>query len=249
MQKLFFAFLLFGVTLMGFVYYAPVEVVFPSEYYQSVGTRSFNVQYMILSKENEIVLLLKAWRFAPALVSTDVFDVQIVGPNFVHSFEIKGKRRNFYIDLPQHLFILPKETSKILVSGLEVDLQVQKSKDTFLVKPVRGTNEPSVLIFDENRKQTTRFEFGTKIFVVISAGEKPTGGYSIEVDSVLVEEGKIIIKAHVVSPKPTDMVTQVFTYPAVEVELVGLQKGLYTMQVLLVDGTNQHEFLEKIEVF
>lgn len=52
-------------------------------------------------------------------------------------------------------------------------------------------------------------------YVLISAGEKPTGGYGVEITGVEKEEGVIYIAAKVVSPKIGDMVIQALTYPHV----------------------------------
>ncbi len=230
------------------IYYTPIDFVFPAELYQTEGTRSLNVQYIILSREPDLVVVLKAWRFAPTSLRNDYFDVEIVGTDFVHRIQIPARQRSFYLDLPQHLFVLPKVVTKIVVSGIEINLQVRQPIP-FSTKSVKGTTEPGLMIFNEERKQSSSFAFGSRVFVVISAGERPTGGYSVVVDSVEIEGNAIIIKAHLISPKPTDMVTQAFTYPAVEIELSNLDRGTYTLRCLLEDGTSQKEFVERIDIF
>lgn len=60
---------------------------------------------------------------------------------------------------------------------------------------------------------------GDYIYVLVSAGEKPTGGYSLEVDSITeVTPGTAYIHATLNSPKEGSMVTQILTYPSVMVK-------------------------------
>lgn len=54
--------------------------------------------------------------------------------------------------------------------------------------------------------------------LVVYAGEKNTGGYSIEVKKVEVYQEKIRILIKETSPKPGDFVTMAFTYPYTIVE-------------------------------
>lgn len=51
-------------------------------------------------------------------------------------------------------------------------------------------------------------------YVLICAGEKPTGGYSIEINSVtLVSPGRIYVDAELIKPSLDSIVTQALTYP------------------------------------
>lgn len=64
---------------------------------------------------------------------------------------------------------------------------------------------------------------GDYIYVLVSAGEKPTGGYSLEVDSITeVAPGTAYIHATLNSPKEGSMVTQALTHPNV---MVKFEKG------------------------
>ncbi|MFA5523210.1 MAG: protease complex subunit PrcB family protein [Tissierellales bacterium] len=51
-------------------------------------------------------------------------------------------------------------------------------------------------------------------YILIGAGEKPTGGYSVEVTSVEGNEDSITVTARVNAPKPDEMVTQAISYPS-----------------------------------
>ncbi|ABR47692.1 copper amine oxidase domain protein [Alkaliphilus metalliredigens QYMF] len=74
-------------------------------------------------------------------------------------------------------------------------------------------------------------------YVLVSAGEKPTGGYSIQIDSITeVTQGTAYIHATLQSPNRDDMVTQALTYPNV---LVRFHKGdIETIQGDLVSSQN-----------
>ncbi|MEL1241024.1 protease complex subunit PrcB family protein [Flavobacterium flavipallidum] len=50
-------------------------------------------------------------------------------------------------------------------------------------------------------------------FVILNMGEKPTGGYSITVDSVTETDTNIVIKVKEINPEPGAMLTQNITYP------------------------------------
>lgn len=56
--------------------------------------------------------------------------------------------------------------------------------------------------------------FNEKTYILICAGNKPTGGYSIQLNSVtMVAPGNVYLTAQVISPSPDMMVTQAITYP------------------------------------
>lgn len=56
-----------------------------------------------------------------------------------------------------------------------------------------------------------------EVYVVATRGEKPTGGYTVDIDQLIKvkEEDKIKLVVYVTfqDPKPGDVVTQVITYP------------------------------------
>jgi glycine cleavage system H lipoate-binding protein len=64
---------------------------------------------------------------------------------------------------------------------------------------------------------------GEWMYVLIAAGEKPTGGYDLTIDSITeVTKGNAYIHATLTSPEEGSMVTQVLTYPAL---IVRFNKG------------------------
>ncbi|QEK11482.1 protease complex subunit PrcB family protein [Crassaminicella thermophila] len=61
-----------------------------------------------------------------------------------------------------------------------------------------------------------------EIYVIVTRGEKPTGGYTVEIDRIeLVDEDnktRMVVYTTFEDPKPGDIVTQVITYPYVAVK-------------------------------
>lgn len=55
--------------------------------------------------------------------------------------------------------------------------------------------------------------------VYIGVGEKPTGGYNIEVEKIDKKNDTINIEVKEISPGQEDMVTQILTYPSVVLKI------------------------------
>ncbi len=74
-----------------------------------------------------------------------------------------------------------------------------------------------------------------KTYIQICAGEKPTGGYSINLESVtMVAPGSIYLTAQVISPPPDMMVTQALTYPYILIEIEDAE--ISTVDGIINDG-------------
>ena len=56
-------------------------------------------------------------------------------------------------------------------------------------------------------------------FVVLNMGEKPTGGYSITVDSMAETDKEIVIQVKEIKPEPGAMLIQQITYPYTVVKI------------------------------
>jgi len=71
--------------------------------------------------------------------------------------------------------------------------------------------------YDENnnKKGLSFLDFKEHKYILVGAGEKPTGGYSVEVISVVGKEDSIIVNAKVNAPKADEMVTEAITYPSI----------------------------------
>lgn len=92
------------------------------------------------------------------------------------------------------------------------------------------------IVIMQNNNQTTTVK-GAPFVVCISAGEKRTGGYSLSLNNILVDEKakKIYIELFLKTPAPGEMVTQAFTYPSIGIEI----------EEILIEG--DWEVIAKIE--
>ena len=75
-----------------------------------------------------------------------------------------------------------------------------------------------------------------KTYILICAGEKPTGGYSMQLESItMVAPGSIYVTAQVISPAPDMMVTQVLTYPYILIVIE--DEEILNVDGIISDGT------------
>ena len=75
-------------------------------------------------------------------------------------------------------------------------------------------NEIAMLQNDEKLKDKINAnDIQTSNFIVLNMGEKTTGGYKINVESVVETEKNIIVTIKEVAPEPSKMVTQEITTP------------------------------------
>ena len=58
-------------------------------------------------------------------------------------------------------------------------------------------------------------DFDTSMIVAVFLGERPSGGYGIELDSCRVEEGHVVVRAHETTPDPEKAQTMAMTSPFV----------------------------------
>lgn len=57
-------------------------------------------------------------------------------------------------------------------------------------------------------------EYGDSLYIYVGWGEKPTGGYSVDITDVEQNgNGELVVKALFRAPSPDEMVTQIITYP------------------------------------
>lgn len=232
------------------IYSTLVEKTLPEDLYQWIGPMSANFQYLILSYEPDLVVLVKGWIFSPISLGEQqerVFSIVAEGDDFKHEFNVKGKRSGIYIYMPQHLFVLPSNTRCLKLDGFIVEIPRRLNFSTRHVP--RGGVEAGVYTVDESLRQTSVFETGQKILIRVDAGQKNTGGYSVRVDEVRLAGKRIFVRAHVESPEPGSMVTQAITYPSVLIELQEqLEAGTYIVECVLVDRNMEKRFEAEFEV-
>ncbi len=56
-------------------------------------------------------------------------------------------------------------------------------------------------------------EYEELLYLLVTYGEKPTGGYAVEITSITEEDGKLVVTVDFSEPGEDEMVTQALTYP------------------------------------
>ncbi|MGG1684979.1 protease complex subunit PrcB family protein [Pseudalkalibacillus sp. NRS-1564] len=64
-------------------------------------------------------------------------------------------------------------------------------------------------------KSTFTIPSNDDLYIIITRGEMPTGGYSVSIDSIIKEGNEIVVSYFYTEPKKDDMVTQAITKPIV----------------------------------
>jgi len=80
----------------------------------------------------------------------------------------------------------------------------------------------------------------TKTYLIINMGEKPTGGFALEIDSVGLIGGVLGVTLIEKSPKPGQAVTEAFTYP----QLVLIVDEDFTSAKVKSDKETKYEALD-----
>lgn len=57
------------------------------------------------------------------------------------------------------------------------------------------------------------FVYEDILYLLVTYGEKPTGGYNVEITDITEGEGKLVVTADFTEPGEDEMVTQALTYP------------------------------------
>ncbi|ODN31421.1 protease complex subunit PrcB family protein [Fervidobacterium thailandense] len=236
-----------------------ITPTFPDSLYKSVGTRTFNVQYIQLFLEQDYkAYIVKAWRFQPTGAAFN-YIVKLVDPvskkEYVYQFP--GIRSASYVRLAPVLVICP-QNFRIFINEQELPYETYSTPQQGAEIPVVGDfGGPIVRIL---RRMTNTFEEISEgvsvskqdeLFIQIVAGTFPTGGYSIEVQEpdivypVSGKRGRITIVGKFLRPGKGDVVTQAFTTPTKTVEIGKLPAGEYDI-IVKIDGLG--EFLRTLTV-
>lgn len=197
----------------------------PDSLFESFGTRSAQFQYFLLNNDRQgpTTLIVKGWLFAPEEVIHDKIGTIIVsGRGYDLLRDIELIRDGIYLRLKPHLFVLPANVSHLSLFGLQLVL-IEQEEEVFMdFEVITASRTPRMFsegmeVFrkvDEEVLQERRFVVGENVLIGIFGGEKPTGGYSIDVDSVRREGYEIHVNATLRMPGRDAFVTQAFTYPA-----------------------------------
>jgi hypothetical protein len=79
--------------------------------------------------------------------------------------------------------------------------------------------------------------YNGKRYVLIAEGAKPTGGYSVTVQSIAHVNGHLEVLVKSTSPAPGDMVTQALTYPY---DLIVVNNNTTSLEFKDVDDPYRH---------
>lgn len=87
-------------------------------------------------------------------------------------------------------------------------------------------NEELSQWYDDNKNElgTYQFESEDAIYLLIAAGEKRTGGYSIELENEKLEGNTFSGELSLNAPGEDEMVTMALTYPTILIEFTGLEE-------------------------
>lgn len=72
---------------------------------------------------------------------------------------------------------------------------------------------------DKLKRKISTADLQQSNFIILNMGEKPTGGYSISIESVIETDKNIIIKVKENNPEPGAILTQSITYPYTVVKI------------------------------
>jgi len=111
---------LLSISFGSFLYLVPLSVDFPEELYESTGTRSFLVKYFTLFEDEfQKGIVFSGWIFSPSDQATTTVEVKLEGKGEQHSFFVEAIREGFYLVIPPHLLVFPKDL-KVFIGKYEV---------------------------------------------------------------------------------------------------------------------------------
>jgi hypothetical protein len=230
--------MLFAQTDISNITLMPVKNVFDNIPFKPFGTRTTNVQILNLTvpESNSYVFIIEGWWFIGISdVKTKYTEIKIQGPGFFVKKTLPLVKSTFYLSLEPQLLILPKTAEKIEVLGIEVEIfDVVKVKLPFkTVKlSVQNIREPGIFpahFLENELSLTNEIKKDEDVYLVVSAGEMPTGGYSLKIESVERYENKVVVTATLKAPPKGAFTTQVLTYPTQIIKLSGIAPGYYKM--------------------
>jgi len=105
--------------------------------------------------------------------------------------------------------VYAKASASVYRQNLVMRTEVELNRAT----PIGGKNYDITKIVAGLMKVDS-IDLKKQMIIAIYAGEKPTGGYSIELKSLEVKDKKLVVHWNLKSPGPDDIVTQAITHPA-----------------------------------
>ena len=105
--------------------------------------------------------------------------------------------------------ILKKATS----STFRDNAVIRSSEEAAKAAPGKGSAEEETINLAKTLNVPV-IDWKKQMVIVIYGGERGTGGFSVEVKSLEVKDGKLIVHWKLKSPGADDIVAQVITYPS-----------------------------------
>ena len=144
---------------------------------------------------------------------------KIVDENIFVPLRFAAESMGFYVQWDN--------SERAIIIKQEGDIITVERPVEFEIVDRETINDNELLLNLYNKNYTNKGVYslmdGNYIYVLVAAGEKPTGGYSLVVDSITeVTPGTAYIHATLNSPAEGSIVTQVLTYPSV---MVKFEKG------------------------
>lgn len=232
-----------------FVLVRQIMATLPEALYKSVGSKTFNVQYVLLFLEQDYkAYIVKAWSFKPT-GPTFTYNIKLIDPTSKkeYAYQFPGTRSTSYIRLAPILVVCP-QNFRIFVNEQELPYETYNSQQQGVEIPLVGDfGGATMRVLRRTEKAFEEVSEGVsvskqdEIFIQIVAGTFPTGGYSIEVQEpdivypVSGKRGRITIVGRFIRPGKGDIVTQAFTTPTKTVQIGRLPAGEYDIVVKIAD--------------
>ncbi len=90
---------------------------------------------------------------------------------------------------------------------------IRSSEEAAKAAPGKGSAEEETIHLAKTLNVPI-IDWKKQMVIVVYGGERPTGGFSVEVKSLEVKDGKLIIHWKLNAPGADDIVAQVITYPS-----------------------------------
>lgn len=115
-----------------------------------------------------------------------------------------------------------------LLTGCEMQKDDDKKmKDIdFTVVPEEHVPQELMAIIDDKKKEPFLVSYGDKenLYIAVGYGEKPTGGYSIQVEELYETKNAIWIATKFIGPSKTEDISQTVSYPYIVVQMEYMDK-------------------------
>jgi hypothetical protein len=105
------------------------------------------------------------------------------------------------------LLLLAAGCGEKMVGG-PTEVSFQRVQEEELPEEVQSWLSENIMEYGEKT-----FVLEDKLYILVAYGEKPTAGYSVEIDKVEKLDGKVVVYSSFQDPDPDDLVATVITYP------------------------------------